>query len=144
QDVEKVGNLHAGIAIDEVQDAMMRAPEAEAGERLVGIADEIPVGEKQELDQVPDRLLQAAIGSRVDRGRVVAGNNYVSHVDIFGFDCYSGRAVHERIVRAQPGSHGLVLRASPNRVSVLGRTYRDLAGDAKSVSPGQDRRGANR
>ena len=56
QKVEQVGDLHARVAVDEMQHAVMRAAKPEFGEHLVGIADEVPVGEEQKLDQVPDRL----------------------------------------------------------------------------------------
>ncbi len=56
ENVEQVGNLHAGIAVDEMQDAVMRAAEPELDQDLVRVADEIAVGEEQELDQVPVRL----------------------------------------------------------------------------------------
>ena len=56
EDVEQVGDLHAGIAVDEMQHAVMGAAEAELGQHLVGVADEIAIGEEQQLDDVPDRL----------------------------------------------------------------------------------------
>ena len=56
EDVEQVGNLHAGIAVDEMQHPVMGAAEAELVQHLVGIADEIAIGEEQKLDDVPDRL----------------------------------------------------------------------------------------
>ena len=43
---------------------MMRAAEAELFEHMVGIADEVAIGEEQELDNVPDRLVR--------RGREIA------------------------------------------------------------------------
>ena len=57
QDVEQVGNLDAGIAVDEMQHPVMGAAEAELFEHVVGIAHEVAVGEEQELDHVPDRLI---------------------------------------------------------------------------------------
>ena len=54
QDVEQLRHRHAGIAADEMDDAVMRAPEAEVGEDLVGIGDEIAIGEEQQLDQTDD------------------------------------------------------------------------------------------
>ena len=60
QDVEQVGDLDAGIAVDEVQHAMVGAAEAELCQHLVGIADEIAVGEEQQLDEVPARLQRRA------------------------------------------------------------------------------------
>ena len=56
QHVQQVGNLHAGVAIDEMQHPVVRPAEAELGQHVVRIADEIPVGEEQKLDDVPDRL----------------------------------------------------------------------------------------
>ena len=70
QDVQKVGDLHAGMAGDEMQHPVMRAPEAELGQRLVGVADEVPVGEEQQLDQVEDRL--AGLPGRSGVGRIDA------------------------------------------------------------------------
>ena len=52
EDVEQLRNLHAGIAIDEMQHPVMGAPEAEFRQYLVGITDEVAIGEEQELDQV--------------------------------------------------------------------------------------------
>ena len=68
QDVEQVGDLHARIAVDEMQHAVVRAAEAELGQHLVGVADEVAVGEEQELDEVPDRLARrAGAGSAAPR-----------------------------------------------------------------------------
>src|SRR5258707_15631502 len=47
QDVQQFCNLHPGITVDEVQDPMMRPSEAELGQNLIRVADEVPVGEKQ-------------------------------------------------------------------------------------------------
>ncbi len=67
QNIEQLGDLHAGIAIDEMQDAMVRAAEAELFQHLVGIADEVAIGEEQKLDEVPAGL--ARFGGRFDRRR---------------------------------------------------------------------------
>ena len=72
QDIEQLRNRHAGIAADEMDDAMMRPPKAEIGEDCVGVGNEIAIGEEQKLDELDDLLL-LAFGSR----------NYVSHIDIF-------------------------------------------------------------
>ena len=53
QHVEQVGDLQSGIAVDEMQHAMMRTAEAESLELVIGVADEIAVGEKQKFDDVP-------------------------------------------------------------------------------------------
>ena len=71
QHVEQLGDLHAGMAVDEVQHAVVRAAEAELGQDVVGIADEVAIGEEQELDEVPDRLGRTAgAGSRRATGAV--------------------------------------------------------------------------
>ena len=56
QDIEQVGDLDPGIAVDEVQDAVVGAAEAELFQHLVRIADEIAIGEEQKLDEVPVRF----------------------------------------------------------------------------------------
>src|SRR5206468_4589213 len=52
QNVEQVGNLHAGIAVHKVQYAVMRAAKAELRQHVIGIADEVSVGKEQKLDEV--------------------------------------------------------------------------------------------
>src|SRR6185369_13201633 len=100
QGLQEVGDLHARIAIDEMQHAVVRPPEAEFLQDVIRIRDKVPVGKEQKLDQIPDRL---ALGRpRNIRGgrRARAGlrKNYVSHVDIFLSVCYQRRGFHERIV----------------------------------------------
>src|ERR1700730_2210946 len=56
QNVEQLRNLHARIAIDEMQDPMVGAPEVELGQGIIGLADKVSVGEEQKLDNVPDGL----------------------------------------------------------------------------------------
>ena len=63
ENVEQLRHRHAGIAADEMHDAMMRAPEAEFGQDGVGIGDEIAIGEEQQLDQADDVLV--ALASRL-------------------------------------------------------------------------------
>src|ERR1700690_3338130 len=90
EDIQEVGDLHAGIAVDEMQHPVMGAPETELGEHLVRIADEIAIGEEQQLDDVPDRLgrrrgCARALGQAAGRGGNLGAHIYVSHVDIFWF-----------------------------------------------------------
>jgi hypothetical protein len=59
ENVEQLRHLHAGIAVDEMQHPVMGPAEAEFCQHVVGIADEVAIGEKQELDDVPDRLVAA-------------------------------------------------------------------------------------
>ncbi len=63
ENVEQIGNLHARIAIDEMQNAMMRATEAESLQHLVRVADEIAIGEEQQLNKVPAKLGPFGAGS---------------------------------------------------------------------------------
>src|SRR5688572_16294414 len=84
QNVEKLGNPHAGIAADEMQDSVMGAPEADGAEDDVGIGSEIAIGEEQKLDQL-DKLL---IGHRF------AADIYVNHVDIFCIVNYRIASAH--------------------------------------------------
>ena len=79
QDPEKLGDLHAGIAVDEVQDPVVGAAEAELGEHRVGVPDEVAIGEEQKLDQIPERLPFVPDLARPDGDVQI----YVSHVDIF-------------------------------------------------------------
>src|SRR5690348_5446513 len=91
QDFEQVGNFHSGIAVDEMENAMVRAAKAEFQQNFIGIADEIPISEKQQLDNVPHGLRGAGRGtaaswtiSETGPGDELA-HIYVSHVDIFCF-----------------------------------------------------------
>jgi hypothetical protein len=43
-----------------MQHAVMCAPEAQLRQHVVGIANEIPIGEKQKLDEIPYRFMVAA------------------------------------------------------------------------------------
>ena len=56
ENLKQVGNLYSRIAVDEVEHAMVRATEAQLEEHFVRIADEIAVGKKQKLDDVPNGL----------------------------------------------------------------------------------------
>ncbi len=64
QYVQQVGDLEAGIAVDEMHHPVMGAAEAERLELMVGIADEVAVGEEQQFDDVP-----AQFAGPQDRGR---------------------------------------------------------------------------
>ena len=55
------------MATDEMQDAVMRAPELVAFEQTVGVAHEIAIGEEQKLDQIEHRFGVLALGLRPDR-----------------------------------------------------------------------------
>ena len=51
QDLEQVGDAKPRMAVDEMQHAVMRAPETQLGERRVRLAGEVAVGEEQQLDE---------------------------------------------------------------------------------------------
>src|SRR5262249_41205058 len=75
QDVEQLSNLHAGVAVDEMQDSVMSAAEATFRQHVVRIADEVAIGEEQELDHVPGRLTPA-------RAAVSAGGRSIGNGNI--------------------------------------------------------------
>ena len=81
-----------------MQHPVMRAAETEFLQDVVRIGHEVPVSKEQKLDQIPYRLtLVSTLTSRVFTR--LGRKNYVSHVDIFLFDCYSKRHTDEMIVR---------------------------------------------
>src|SRR5690348_441860 len=134
EDVEQVGDLHARIAVDEVQHAVMGAAEAELRQHLVRIADEVAIGEEQKLDDVPDGLS----GRSRPLGGVAWGVHklgppiYVSHVDIFWFYV-------TKTPVATKGSYTTVLEPGVNGFSdgapaLRPLSYRVLPGDAKCWS----------
>ena len=53
ENVEQVRNLHAGIAVDEMQNAVVRPPEGELGQHFIGIANEVAIGEEEKFDEIP-------------------------------------------------------------------------------------------
>ena len=63
EDVQQFGHREARRSVDEVQNPVMRAPEAVVGKNGVGIGREVPVGEEEELDDGEvDALLQVHAG----------------------------------------------------------------------------------
>src|SRR3954465_1565088 len=46
ENVQEVGDLHAGIAVDEMEHPVMGAAEAKTREHVIGIAHEIAIGEE--------------------------------------------------------------------------------------------------
>jgi hypothetical protein len=108
-----------------MQHPMMRAAEPEFLQHVVGVGDEVPVGKEQKLDQVPHRLALAgrAAGLGSTREACITRKNYVSHIDIFRFDCYSKARFRERIVpRTLPwaGLSAGPRRATANRLKHTG------------------------
>ena len=56
QHVQQVGDLQPGIAVDEMHHPVMRPAEPEGLQLVVGVADEIAVGEEQQLDDIPAQI----------------------------------------------------------------------------------------
>src|SRR6478752_5195825 len=104
QDVEEVGDLEPGIAIDKVHDAMMGAAEAERLQLLVGIADEIAIGEEQQFDDIPAQIASVVCG-RPRPGSVLRRSReiYVRHIDVSWFQCYKTISLHETLDRFASG-----------------------------------------
>src|SRR5262249_4315769 len=89
EDLEQVRNLHAGVAVDEMQHPVMGAPETKLQKHFVGVTDEITIGKKQELNDVPNGLCRrSACGTAICQSRACVSrfvHIYVSHIDIFCF-----------------------------------------------------------
>jgi hypothetical protein len=60
--------------------------QTEPGQEFIGVADEIPIGEEQELDQVIGRPAWALVFQV--RTNWDCRDVYVSHIDISRIDCY--------------------------------------------------------
>ena len=74
QHVEQIGHLEAGIAVDEMHHPVMRPAEAEGLQLMIGVADEIAIGEEQQLDDIPAQIAGAQGGGAARLPRIgVAG-----------------------------------------------------------------------
>ena len=58
EDIEEIGNPEAGIAVNEVQHAVMRAAEAEVVEQGVRLAGKVAIREEQQLDVRDQRIIR--------------------------------------------------------------------------------------
>src|SRR5579872_5665827 len=95
-----------------MQNAVMGPPERKLAQHRIRIADEIPIGEEQKFDDVPDRLSRPRLprsGRRrpVSRDRRAGSQIYVSHIDLFSFYCYKNSRTDERIVPELPAGASL-------------------------------------
>ena len=77
QDIEQVGNRHAGLEVDEIQDAVVGPAETLPFKQCISIADEVTVGEEEQAHDV-------------ERHGRLAGLRqiYVSLVDIYFARCH--------------------------------------------------------
>jgi hypothetical protein len=79
-----------------MQHPVVRAPKPERFQFMIGVADEIPVGEEQQFDDVPAQIARLLTrlggrGSRVTlriRGGRTLRKIYVSHIDVSWVECY--------------------------------------------------------
>ena len=112
-----------------MQHPMMRAAEAELLQHMVRVGDEVPVGEEQQLDEVPDRLACGAARSPACGEPDTPASRekiYVSHIDIFRFDCYSRARFDERIVPEARFRRRRCGRSVTTTADAGDETYRDL------------------
>jgi hypothetical protein len=117
------------MAVHKMQHAMMRAAESETRKPLVGVADEIAIGEKQKLDQIIGRPAGRALPLGVGWADGYRRDVYVSHIDISSFDCYRMPVPGEKI-GPKPDRTGTIV-APRGKTRSHAQTYRDLAQVAK-------------
>src|ERR1700704_4079614 len=74
QHVQQIGHLQAGITVDEMHDTVMRPSEPESLQLMIGVTDEITVGEEQQLDDIPAQIAGPGVGGAPFAGpRVMVG-----------------------------------------------------------------------
>ena len=102
QDIEQLRDLHARIAVDEMQHPVMRAAETELAAAPRPDRRRSRDRRRTAARSCPRSARGAAGGRRSSPGEPVARSQgcgiYVSHVDIFWFDCYKEAVLGERIV----------------------------------------------
>jgi len=69
QHVQQIGHLQAGITVDEMHDTVMRPSEPEGLQLMIGVTDEIAVGEEQQLDDIPAQIAGPGLGERPSLAR---------------------------------------------------------------------------
>src|ERR1700737_3989092 len=86
-----------------MDDAMMGAAKSKRLQHMIGVADKVPVGKEQELDDVPAQARARGAADRSFRplGRIRRSiwKIYVSHVDISWFQCYKNSVSSEILGR---------------------------------------------
>jgi hypothetical protein len=95
EDVQQFGNFQAGIAVDEMQDAVMCAPEPIPLQNRIGIAGEIAISKIEQLHKTDERRghrrgsgFRGRIGACGSQRTALSARlgSYVSHVDLFAVD----------------------------------------------------------
>ena len=105
QDVEQFGDRQPRMAVDEMQHAVVRPAEAEVLQEPVGVADEVAIGEEEQLDQIDTSGARRESGAGSGaRGRRWPRLPFIGPVrslvmsaivDIFQADCYSSRPLSD-------------------------------------------------
>ena len=83
--VEQVGDAQAGVSVDEMQNAVMGAAEAEILEDGVGVAREVAIGEEQELgegQQLRIRIARASCRDSTARRLACNGSSTGSFMSV--------------------------------------------------------------
>src|SRR5690606_38318279 len=94
EDAEELRDGEPGMTADEIDDAVMRPPEAVLGQHLVRLGGEVAVGDVRELC----RLLHVRLAEEERR----RDGFKVSHVDLFRMQCYRPRDVCDIKCRTCP------------------------------------------
>jgi hypothetical protein len=94
-----------------MQHPVMRPPEPENLQLMIGVADEIAIGKEQKLDDIPAQIAgPLSGGSRFGRPRIRVGRRvgeiYVSHIDISWVQCYKTVGRDETLSRFSCGKTG--------------------------------------
>jgi len=149
QHVEQIGDLQARITGHEMDHAVVGAAKPELLQHVIGVADEVPVGEKQQFDNVPALLAEGRGGA----GPLLGGNLlrtlcfeiYVRHIDISWVQYYKKTKLHEifgcfvpcgtRMTLRQERPAGYEANFSAARLSVdIPRNILDLTAHDKRTS----------
>jgi hypothetical protein len=91
-----------------MQHPVVRPPEPECLQLMVGVADEIAIGEEQQLDDVPAQIAGPDGGGPLfGHPRIGVGGNileiYVSHIDVSWVQCYKTISHDETLGRFASG-----------------------------------------
>jgi hypothetical protein len=110
-----------------VYDAVVGPAEAERLQLLVGIADEIAIGEEQQLDDIPAQIASIAY-RRPWLGSVLRGSReiYVRHIDVSWVQCYKTISPHEILDRFVSAGSSRSGRGKPDRRRRPKQIYRAI------------------
>lgn len=116
QHLQKISHRQAGIAVDEVQNAVMGAAEFEPFKDHVGRSNEVAIGKENEFDQAQHVTLPIiGIGDRQVRLRGI----YVSIIDIFHVVCYTLQRLGAALLRQVLVARNRIVGHLPRRQCVV-------------------------